>query len=79
MKKKKTMPKFEEMELFSKQILFLAEKEELIYIDAVTEHCEKIGLEVEVAATLITPFLVSKISEEARRNNLIEKSPVLPI
>jgi hypothetical protein len=79
MKKKKTIPKFEEMELFSKQILFLAEKEELSYIDAVTEHCEKIGLEVEVAATLITPFLVSKISEEARRNNLIEKSPVLPI
>jgi len=79
MKKKKTMPKFEEMEMFSKQILFLAEKEELSYIDAVTEHCEKTGLEVEVAATLITPFLVSKISEEARRNNLIEKSPVLPI
>ena len=79
MKKKVTMPKFEEMESFSRAIISLAENDRLSYLEAVTEHCEKIGLEIEIAATLITPHLVSKISEEARRNNLIEKSPVLPI
>jgi hypothetical protein len=72
-------PKLEEMETFSRSIIDLVEKDRIGYIDAITEHCEQIGLEVEIAAKLITPFIVSKVSEEARRNNLIERIPVLPI
>lgn len=72
-------PKLDEMEKFSKCIMELVDKDNIGYIDAVAEHCENIGLEIEIAATLITPFIVSKISEEARKNNLIEKFPVLPI
>lgn len=79
MKKRSIAPKFEEMESFSRQIISLAEKDRISYIEAVTEYCESVGLEIEVAASLITPFLVSKISDEARKSNLIEKSPVLPI
>lgn len=79
MKKNKIVPKFEEMETFSKQIISLAERDKIGYIEAITEYCESVGLEIEVAASLITPFLVSKISDEARKSNLIEKSPVLPI
>lgn len=79
MKKNKIVPKFEEMESFSKQIISLAERDKIGYIEAITEYCESVGLEIEVAASLITPFLVSKISDEARKSNLIEKSPVLPI
>lgn len=72
-------PKLEEMEKFSRYIITLVERDNIGYIDAITEHCEEIGLEIEVAAKLVTPFLISKISEEARKNNLIERIPILPI
>lgn len=77
MKKKLTKPKLEEMEKFSRNILEIVERDKLEYIEAITEYSESIGLEIDVAATLITPFLKDKISEEARRNNLIEKIPVI--
>lgn len=72
-------PKIEEMEKFSKKIIELVGKDNISYIDAVTEYCEEVGLEIEIAAKLATPFIISKISEEARKNNLLEKIPVLPI
>jgi len=72
-------PRIEEKEKFSKIIISLVERDNLTYIDAITEYCELVGLEVELAAKLATPFIVSKISEEAIRNNMIEKVPMLPI
>ena len=72
-------PKLEEIEKFSRNIIELVDKDNIGYIDAITEYCESIGLEVELAAKLITPFIISKISEEARKNNLLERVPVLPI
>lgn len=72
-------PKVEEKEKFSKEIIRLVQKDNISYIEAITEYCESVGLEIEVAAKLITPSIVSRISEEAMRNNLIEKIPVLPI
>jgi len=77
MKKKLTKPKLEEMEKFSNNILQIVDLDKLDYIEAITEYAESIGLEIDVAATLITPFLKDKISEEARKNNLIEKIPVI--
>lgn len=73
------MIKIEEMELFSSKIISLVEKDKIGYIDAITEYCEVVGLEVDVAAKLITPFIKSKIAEEAMHYNLIEKIPMLPI
>lgn len=73
------MVKIEEMELFSSKIISLVEKDKIGYIDAITEYCEVVGLEVDVAAKLITPFIKSKIAEEAMKYNLIEKIPMLPI
>lgn len=72
-------PKKEEIEKFSKVIVNLVNRDNITYIDAITEYCQEIGLEIEIAAKLITPFIISKISEEARKNNLLEKIPVLPI
>jgi|APCry1669189369_1035219.scaffolds.fasta_scaffold02189_4 hypothetical protein len=77
MKKKLTKPKLEEMEKFSRNILEIVERDKLEYIEAITEYSESIGLEIDVAASLITPYLKDKISEEARKNNLIEKMPVI--
>lgn len=72
-------PKLDEMEKFSKRIIELVETDNISYIDAITEYCQDVGLEMDIAATLITPFILSKITEEAMSNNLIEKIPVLPI
>jgi len=72
-------PKIEEKENFSRIIMDIVNKDNISYIDAITEYCQNVGLEIDVAAKLITPFILSKITEEARDNNLIEKSPVLPI
>lgn len=72
------IPNIEEIEKFSKIIIGLVEKDDIGYIDAITEYCESVGLEIDVAAKLLTPAITSKITEEARNLNLIEKSPVLP-
>jgi hypothetical protein len=74
-----TFPKITEKEKFSKYIIEIVEKDDISYMDAIEEYCEMIGLEIEVAAKLITPYIISKISDEARQKNLINKSPVLPI
>jgi hypothetical protein len=49
------------------------------YMDAICHHCKETGLEIEVAATLISPALKSKIKEEAQDNNLLKKTSRLPI
>lgn len=72
-------PTLDEKEKFSKKIHALVKRDNLSYLEAVTEHSEEIGLELDVAAKLITPPIIAKISEEAMKNNLIEKYPTLPI
>ena len=44
------------------------------YMDAITHHCQETGLEIEVAASLITPALKAKIREEAMEINLLKKT-----
>ena len=48
-------------------------------MDAILQHCKDTGLEVEVASTLISAALKSRIKEEAQELNLIKKSSKLPI
>lgn len=57
----------------------LATDEKLGYMDAICHHCKETGLEIEVAATLISSALKAKIKEEAQENNLLKKSSKLPI
>lgn len=45
---------------------------DISYIDTVTQHCENSGLEIEVAATLLSPALKMKIQEEAEDFKLIK-------
>lgn len=75
---KVNVPNLDEIEKFSRIIIGIVEKDGIGYIDAITEYCESIGLEIDVAAKLLTPAITSKITDEARNLNLIEKSPVLP-
>ena len=69
------MPNREEIKKFSMMI----EQMVIGYMDAICHHCKETGLEVEVAATLISSALKAKIKEEAQDNNLLKKSSKLPI
>lgn len=73
------MPTKDEIRDFSLMIQQRADKEDIGLMDAICEHCKNTGLEIEVAATLITSALKSKIREEAQENNMLKKTSKLPI
>ena len=73
------MPSRDEIIEFSMLIEKLATDEHLGYMDAICHHCKETGLEIEVAATLISSALKAKIKEEAQDNNMLKKSSKLPI
>ena len=73
------MPTKDEIQNFSLMIEKLASKMGSTRLDAILYHCEESGLEVEVASTLISSALKSRISEEAQEENQIKKSSKLPI
>jgi len=74
------MPTKEEMLRFSLSIEQLVANTDYTYLEAIGEHCKETGLEVEVAATLITPNLKAKIQEQAESLNMLKgKGNRLPI
>jgi hypothetical protein len=73
------MPTRDEIKKFSMMIEKLVTEHHLGYMDAICHHCKETGLEIEVAATLISPALKSKIKEEAQDNNMLKKTSRLPI
>lgn len=73
------MPTRDEIKKFSMMIEKLVIEHRLGYMDAICHHCKETGLEIEVAATLISPALKSKIKEEAQDNNMLKKTSRLPI
>jgi len=73
------MPTRDEIKKFSMLIEKLVTENKIGYMDAICHHCKETGLEVEVAATLISPALKSKIKEEAQDNNMLKKTSRLPI
>jgi len=67
------MPTKQEITEFSELIEALNyELGDIPYIDTVTQHCLTSGLEIEVAATLLSPALRMKIQEEAEHGNMIK-------
>ena len=73
------MPTKEECRVFSAKIEEMADRMKIGYMDAILEHCNQTELEIEVAATLLTPAFKSKITEEAESLNLIKKTNRLPL
>lgn len=72
-------PSIEEVKKFSLMIDELASELGCTRLDAILFHCDKTGLEVEVASTLISNVLKSRIREESERENLVKRSSRLPI
>lgn len=68
------MPTKDEMTTFSLNIETLVSKKNIPYMDAVLMYCEETGLEVELAAKLVSGALKSKIQLEAEGLNFLPKS-----
>jgi hypothetical protein len=73
------MPTKDEIKTFSMMIEKLAGDLKCNRIDAIVQHCNTTGLEIEVASTLVSSALKSKIKEEAQELNLIKKTSQLPL
>jgi hypothetical protein len=73
------VPTKDEVKQFSLLIEQLVIDEKIGYMDAICYHCKETGLEVEVAATLISAALKAKIKLEAQDNNMLKKTSRLPV
>lgn len=68
------MPSKDEMTTFSLSIETIVAKKNIPYMDAVIMFCEESGLEVELAAKMISGALKSKIQIEAEELHFLPKS-----
>ena len=73
------MPSKDEVRDFSLLIEKKAIDLQCNHIDAILEHCKETGLEIEVAATLLSSALKAEIKDEAQDLNLLKKTSKLPI
>jgi hypothetical protein len=73
------MPTKDEIKNFSMMIEEMALQLKCDYLDAILHHCKESSLEVEVASTLLSSSLKSKIREQAENNNQLKKRSRLPI
>lgn len=64
---------------FSTMIQELASVLDITHMDAIVQHCNNTGLEMEVAATMLSIPLKAIIKEEAQNLNLLKKSSRLPL
>ena len=69
----------DEIQSFSEMIMRLATEKRIEMMESVCLYCEQSGLEIEVAATLLSQAMKSKIQEEATNLNLLKKEGRLPI
>lgn len=63
----------EEIAAFSSEIEKLVQSTDYNYIEAIVEYCKQTGLEIEVASSLISSSLKSKIHYDAQKNNLLKE------
>lgn len=73
------MPTKDEIRDFSIMIKDLSIEKRIGLMDAICHHCKESGLEIEVAATLLSSALKAEIKEEAQDLNLLKKTSKLPI
>lgn len=64
----------DEIQTFSLSIESLVKEKSISYMDAIILHCEKTGLEIEIASKLISGALKAKIKIEAEALNFLPKS-----
>jgi len=73
------MPTRDEKNEFSQLILMRMEEHDTDCLDAIVTYCEEVGLEMEVAATLVNDDLKAFLEDAFVKLNYLEKSGKLPI
>lgn len=73
------MPTKNEISEFSEAIVDSSQELGLTLLDSIIHYCDTTGMEVDVAATLVSSALKSKLREEAAELNLLKKTSKLPI
>lgn len=73
------MPTKNEISEFSDKIIEIVETEGCTIMDAIVSLCEKTGMEIDIASTLVSNALKSKLREEAESLNMLKKSSKLPL
>lgn len=73
------MPTRDEKNDFSQLILLRMEEQQTDCLDAIVSYCEEVGLEMEVAATLVNDVLKAHLEDAFVELNYIEKSSKLPL
>lgn len=69
----------EEKNEFSEMIEARARSLDLSIMDAIISYCEEVGLEPEVAGTLVTFTLKKRIEEEATKLKFLKPVVELPV
>ena len=73
------MPSEQEKAHFSNTIYDIVESKQLSHFEAMLWHCHEIDLEVEVAATLVSPRLKDLIATEVDALHMLTKTAKLPV
>lgn len=73
------MPTRDEIQAFSLQIAEIVEARQLEWMEAVLQHCAERGLDIELAAKLLSEGIKAKIRIEAENLNYMKKDLRLPI
>jgi hypothetical protein len=73
------MPTREEKNEFSEKIMLRMQELRTDCLDAMVTYCEEVGLEMEVAATLVNDVLKEQLEEAFAELNYLEKSSKLPL
>ncbi len=73
------MPTKTEIAEYSDSIEKLTSKLGTPYLDAILWDCEKSGMEVDVASTLLSSALKAKIREQAQDANMLKRTSKLPV
>jgi hypothetical protein len=69
----------DEIRDFSAIIKEMADEQKIHCMEAIIQYCEKTGIEVEIAASMVSSHLKARIKEEAQSINLIKKAAKLPL
>jgi hypothetical protein len=73
------MPTKEEMFKFQEEIESIVSGTDYNYMEAIVEYCNRTGMEIEVASTLVNKDLKAKIEIDAQELNMLPKTHRLPI
>lgn len=69
----------DEIREFSLKIEEIADMYKIHCMEAIIHYCGETGIEVEIAATMVSSHLKARIKEEAQTVNLIKKTAKLPL